>query len=671
MGKLTFGATGGLSYQVDKVSIGGTAAPKCPRCNDRVYFNEEKRAVNKSWHIKCFNCATCKKKLDSAIMATHEEEIYCRHCHKKEFGPKGYGFAGGAAGLAAEYKAPKTTNTAASSVQKPEAVTDGSAPVVATSNGTNPSLAPRNPPNPNDPNSCPRCGKKVYFAEEVKALGKKFHKLCFKCGNCNKMLEPGRCSTHDNDLYCNNCYGRKFGPKGYGFAGGAGTMLAADVDKMTINVQRQDSSTETEVTKKKKDPISRQQRELVESGPKRNLPNGVIYGASNSIFDSRKDQRSVSGGNSPNDMQSRASPLPQDQQNVVLVPHERTRFSPNITQEEVRKSPQNEQSWSGEEFRRSPMPQEQSIRSQSNGSPAFQDIHRINQVSPNPQEQRTSPADRSPADRSTSPRYGNNLHPNGAYYSPNSGSVEELSRYNDNSIRSGGQQGGPSPIDHLVSNMYTRSTYQQNGHSYGSGEPAGPNAQSYQGDMQRTYRSVEDLSDARVGYEVHHVGGSHHAKSASIDGSMAYGVGSDASVAAAVAAARAEYGHVSEVPEYVNPMDPSSHSQYNQSAGPNARAYQPEPQYVKSEYGPPSNYGQATYGQNGGYYNPQYQPRPLENAAPYESGYRGTHQPPSYSQLGSEAYSHSNAHGYHGQNTPAFSSAVDAVFSATMPTVHQ
>ena len=114
-------------------------------------------------------------------MASHEDEIYCRHCHKKEFGPKGYGFAGGAAGLAAEFK-PTT-----SSVQKQEVNNNNES---VTSNGVsappapNPALAPKYAPNPNDPNSCPRCGKKVYFAEEIKSLGKKFHRLCFKCGGC-------------------------------------------------------------------------------------------------------------------------------------------------------------------------------------------------------------------------------------------------------------------------------------------------------------------------------------------------------------------------------------------------------------------------------------------------------------------------------------------------------
>ena len=28
---------------------------------------------------------------------------------------------------------------------------------------------------------CPTCSKSVYFAEEVRALGKKFHKICLKC----------------------------------------------------------------------------------------------------------------------------------------------------------------------------------------------------------------------------------------------------------------------------------------------------------------------------------------------------------------------------------------------------------------------------------------------------------------------------------------------------------
>jgi len=31
-------------------------------------------------------------------------------------------------------------------------------------------------------NACPRCHKTVYFAEEVRAVGRKWHKMCLSCG---------------------------------------------------------------------------------------------------------------------------------------------------------------------------------------------------------------------------------------------------------------------------------------------------------------------------------------------------------------------------------------------------------------------------------------------------------------------------------------------------------
>lgn len=41
----------------------------------------------------------CKKNLDSTTVAVHGEEIYCKSCYGKKYGPKGYGFGQGAGTL--------------------------------------------------------------------------------------------------------------------------------------------------------------------------------------------------------------------------------------------------------------------------------------------------------------------------------------------------------------------------------------------------------------------------------------------------------------------------------------------------------------------------------------------------------------------------------------------
>ncbi|CAF3866207.1 unnamed protein product [Rotaria sp. Silwood2] len=60
---------------------------------------------------------------------------------------------------------------------------------------------------------CPKCNQPVYHAEEVAAAGL-----------CKKMLESTTLAEHEGNLFCKQCYARKFGPKGVGFGGGAGTL---------------------------------------------------------------------------------------------------------------------------------------------------------------------------------------------------------------------------------------------------------------------------------------------------------------------------------------------------------------------------------------------------------------------------------------------------------------
>ena len=46
--------------------------------------------------------------------------------------------------------------------------------------------------------------------------------------NCKKMLDSGKITEHDGEMFCGSCYGKFFGPKGYGFGGGAGTLSMDD-----------------------------------------------------------------------------------------------------------------------------------------------------------------------------------------------------------------------------------------------------------------------------------------------------------------------------------------------------------------------------------------------------------------------------------------------------------
>lgn len=72
---------------------------------------------------------------------------------------------------------------------------------------------------------CPRCGGVVFAAEEVLAKGRPWHRKCFKCKDCNKTLDSIiACDGPDKDVYCKTCYGKKWGPHGYGFACGSGFL---------------------------------------------------------------------------------------------------------------------------------------------------------------------------------------------------------------------------------------------------------------------------------------------------------------------------------------------------------------------------------------------------------------------------------------------------------------
>lgn len=182
----------------------------CPRCSKQVYMAEEIIALNKSWHKLCFKCVSCNKLLQPGSEKEHDEELFCNTCYGKNFGPAGYGYGVGAGCLSSDLdklNIQKTSN--GTSEAQPKRASRVSSVDMSNLGGSP---------------LCPRCGKSVFFAEERIALGKKFHKTCFKCSNCNKLMDSTNCTEHGEELFCTTCYARKFGPAGYGFGVGAGVL---------------------------------------------------------------------------------------------------------------------------------------------------------------------------------------------------------------------------------------------------------------------------------------------------------------------------------------------------------------------------------------------------------------------------------------------------------------
>uniref|UniRef100_A0A1I8HFE3 LIM zinc-binding domain-containing protein n=1 Tax=Macrostomum lignano TaxID=282301 RepID=A0A1I8HFE3_9PLAT len=160
-------------------------SPTCPVCQQKVYFAEEVKCLNNSYHKLCLKCSSCSKTLDSSTVNDHNGSIYCRVCYGKNFGPKGYGYASEASSRSNRHL-----------LEEPP--------------------SPLYPPNSAaGGEKCSRCQSTVYFNERVQASGRVFHRSCFKCADCGKPLEAGGESEHKGEVYCRGCYARSYGTKGF------------------------------------------------------------------------------------------------------------------------------------------------------------------------------------------------------------------------------------------------------------------------------------------------------------------------------------------------------------------------------------------------------------------------------------------------------------------------
>ncbi|GAA5999077.1 hypothetical protein JCM5350_005042 [Sporobolomyces pararoseus] len=296
-------------------------APTCPTCQQKVYFAEQTLGPGgRAFHKVCLKCVGCGKSLEPRLLVDHDGEAYCKSCHGKSFGTKGYG-AGGA--LVGEYQPrssptrPTPTSTANSPANSPVRPPAPSFVSTSSSSPSRPVVPPKpsfsssslhsvsNPPKrielasdpvprefppttesrptfesqssstsrplpspqtassaqplesiprsishstpafsddeddspsssstatttsnrrplpfppsqfapksvTSSPDLCRRCGTQVYFAEQVIAVGSKWHKRCLRCASCSTTLNS-HLLEKDRQPYCKKCYQENFG----------------------------------------------------------------------------------------------------------------------------------------------------------------------------------------------------------------------------------------------------------------------------------------------------------------------------------------------------------------------------------------------------------------------------------------------------------------------------
>jgi cysteine/glycine-rich protein len=195
------------------------------------------------FHAGCFTCHDCNTRLNSTTLCDSKEEIYCSACYAKNFGPKGFGIGGlsvhtgqsvadtGCHACGAKDQTSKFCNQCGKPTAAPSASPPAPAPAAAASSSVvKPSSLPKASGSAvvtlGGGDKCAACHKTVYAAERIQAGSQLFHDNCLSCSVCHHAVSSVNMNDRDGKLFCQPCYAKQYGPKGYGFAGGAAGLMS-------------------------------------------------------------------------------------------------------------------------------------------------------------------------------------------------------------------------------------------------------------------------------------------------------------------------------------------------------------------------------------------------------------------------------------------------------------
>jgi hypothetical protein len=182
---------------------------ECPKCCKTVYKNEEVLALGVKWHKECFTCGGvsdlgCQRTLQPGAFETHDKVAYCTSCSGKNFG------LGAARGSIIRVGRVSSTQSSGDCTDSEQSVTS---PIKETK-ARRASLRLGSQASCDD-RKCHTCQRTVYAMEELRALGKLWHKECFTCGGtddlgCGRTLQIDNFEACDNMPYCKACFNKQF-----------------------------------------------------------------------------------------------------------------------------------------------------------------------------------------------------------------------------------------------------------------------------------------------------------------------------------------------------------------------------------------------------------------------------------------------------------------------------
>jgi len=185
---------------------------KCGGCNQTVYQTEkvmlefgDATKEKKPYHKACVRCKQCNKALSITEYVSLDGKIYCKPHYKQLFATKGnYDESFG------NEKSSKWTPQVVTEKQSfiPSTAEEGS--IKKERNETSEATVAKIKKFQEEGQSekCTSCGKTVYLAEKLvledRTMKRLFHKLCFKCSNCEIQLDLRTGGFSGGKVYCKN-----------------------------------------------------------------------------------------------------------------------------------------------------------------------------------------------------------------------------------------------------------------------------------------------------------------------------------------------------------------------------------------------------------------------------------------------------------------------------------